>query len=128
MLMPRELDKPLVLCVDDDATILDVTRLALERRGYRVLTVNNGGAALEAFSAWPVDAVILDYEMPGMNGGQIALEMKRIKPHVPKMLFSSYSRIPSEETKAFQGYCSKPTNLLTFTSQVRELTSLRLAR
>jgi CheY-like chemotaxis protein len=122
MIQPQSYE-PLVLCVDDNEAILSLTRRALERTGYRVLTVNNGAAALEAFAANPVDAVILDYEMPGMTGGQVALEMKRIKPEIPKMLFSSHDSISSEETKAFQCYCSKPTDLYTLTAHVRELTS-----
>jgi CheY-like chemotaxis protein len=124
MATQRESYKPLVLCVDDDEAILNVTKMALEGTGYRVLTVNNGVTALETFAACPVDAVILDYEMPGMNGGQVAKEMKRIKPHIPKMLFSSSDSIPAEETKAFQDYCSKPTSLFTLMTHVRELTSL----
>jgi CheY-like chemotaxis protein len=119
----RESYKPLVLCVDDNEEILTVTKIALEGKGYRVLTVTNGADALKAFASCEVDAVILDYEMPGMNGAQVALEMKRIKPHIPKMLFSSSDRIPSEEAKAFQDRCSKPTSLLKLVARVRELTS-----
>jgi CheY-like chemotaxis protein len=127
MMTQPQFYKPLVLCVDDNEAILSVTKRALEGRGFRVLTVNNGAAALEAFAANPVDAVILDYEMPGMNGGQVAMEMRRIKPDVPKMLFSSHDCIPSEETKAFQRYCSKPATLITLTAEVRELTSYRMS-
>jgi CheY-like chemotaxis protein len=123
MMAQPQFYKPLVLCVDDNEAILSVTKRALEGKGYRVLAVNNGAAALEVFAANPVDAVILDYEMPGMNGGEVAMEMKRIKPDVPKMLFSSHDSISSEEWKAFQRYCSKPTDLYTLTAQVKELTS-----
>ena len=45
--------------------------------------------------------------MPGMNGGQVALEMKRIKPEIPKMLFSSHDCVSCAETQAFQCYCSQ---------------------
>jgi CheY-like chemotaxis protein len=124
MMNTQQSYRPLVLCVDDNEAILSLTKRALECTGYRVLTVNNGAAALEAFAANPVDAVILDYEMPGMTGGQVALEMKRIKPEIPKMLFSSHDSISSEETEAFQRYCSKPADLSTLRAQVRELTSL----
>jgi CheY-like chemotaxis protein len=123
-MLQRESYKPLVLCVDDDEAILKVTKFALEGKGYRVLAVNNGAAALEAFAASPVDAVILDYEMPGMNGGQVAIEMKRIKPNIPKMLFSSSDSIPAEVTKIFQDRCYKPSNLFTLMAHVSELTSL----
>jgi len=123
MMNQQELYKPLVLCVDDDEMILDLTRMALEREGFRVLTAACGLAALKAFASNPVDAVILDYEMPGMNGAQVALEMKRINPNIPKMLFSSSSTISPEDKKAVQGYCTKPTNLRTLTAHVKELTT-----
>jgi CheY-like chemotaxis protein len=124
MLNSRECYKPLVLCVDDDQGILDLTRMALESTGYRVLTANGGLAALEAFAVSSVDAVVLDYEMPGMNGGQVAQEMMRMKPHVPKLLFSANMGISNDESHAFQGYCSKPASLFTLTSQVAAMTSL----
>jgi CheY-like chemotaxis protein len=120
----RECYKPLVLCVDDDQGILDLTRMALESSGFRVLTANGGRAALEAFAVSPVDAVVLDYEMPGMNGDQVAQEMMRMKPHVPKLLFSANMGISSDETRTFQGYCPKPASLFTLTSQVGAMTSL----
>jgi CheY-like chemotaxis protein len=123
MMTGRELYKPLILCVDDDEGILDLTRTALERKGYRVLTATSGAAALEAFAACPIDAVILDYEMPGMNGAEVAREMVRIKPHVPKLLFSGRMRIPREETRIFEGYCSKPNGLFAITSQISAMTS-----
>lgn len=123
MSTPRELYKPLVLCVDDNQWILDLTRMALESEGYRVLTASDGLAALEAFTACAVDAVVLDYEMPGMNGGEVAREMMRIKPQVPKLLFSASVGSSHPDTHEFQGYCSKPTSLLTLTSQVSAMTS-----
>jgi CheY-like chemotaxis protein len=123
MFAQRESYKPLVLCVDDNEAILNLTKIVLEGKGFRVLAVNNGIAALEAFAASPVDAVILDYEMPGMNGGQVALAMKHIKPNIPKMLFSSSDSIPPEETKVFQDYCTKPTRIPTLVEHVRGLTS-----
>ena len=123
MFAQRESYKPLVLCVDDNEAILNLTKIVLEGKGFRVLAVNNGVAALKTFAAFPVDAVILDYEMPGMNGGQVALAMKHIKPNIPKMLFSGCDSIPPEETKVFQDCCSKPTRILTLVEHVRELTS-----
>jgi CheY-like chemotaxis protein len=118
----RDLYKPLILCIDDDEGILDLIRMALESKGYRVLTANDGRAALEAFAACPIDAVVLDYEMPGMNGVEVAREMMRVKPNVPKLLFSGSIGIPTEETGVFQGYCSKPCGLFAITSQIKTMT------
>jgi CheY-like chemotaxis protein len=122
MLTQRELYKPLILCVDDDKSVLDLMRMALEHKGYRVLAANDGRAALEAFAACPVDAVVLDYEMPGMNGDEVAKEMVRIKPHIPKLLFSGSMDIAKEKFQVFQGYCSKPNGLFTLTTQLKAMT------
>jgi CheY-like chemotaxis protein len=118
-----EFYKPLILCVDDDEGILDLTRMALECKGYRVLTATCGPTALEAFAACPIDAVVLDYEMPGMNGAEVARKMMHIKPNVPKLLFSGRGCISSEETRVFQGYCSKPNGLFAISSQINAMTS-----
>jgi CheY-like chemotaxis protein len=127
MLTEREFYKPLILCVDDDEAILDLTRMALERKGYRVLTVTDGVTALEAFAACPVDAVVLDYEMPGMNGGQVAREMARVKPNIPKLLFSGSGGISAEESNAFQGHCAKPAGLFSLTMQISQMTAFSMS-
>jgi CheY-like chemotaxis protein len=119
----HDIYKPLILCVDDNEAVLDLTRMTLERKGYRVLTANGGRAALDAFAACPIDAVILDYEMPGMNGAEVAQEMMRIKPNVPKLLFSGNVSISREETRIFQGYCSKPCGLFAIDSQINAMTA-----
>jgi CheY-like chemotaxis protein len=98
--------RPLVLCVDDDPTILDLEKMALEREGYRVLTANNGREALKTFMEEPVKAVVLDYDMPGMNGTDVAKVMKRLDPDIPKVLFTGAS-LPKEAAPFIEGYCPK---------------------
>jgi hypothetical protein len=58
-----------------------------------------------------------------MNGGKVAQEMRRLKPGVPKMLFSGSWGIPEEEMNAFQEYCAKPVGLPAFSAQVCEMVS-----
>jgi CheY-like chemotaxis protein len=72
-----------ILCIDDDSANLDVRRELLQRAGYRVLTAKSGGEALDTFSSEAVDAVVLDYWLPGTNGIKVATEFKSLKPHVP---------------------------------------------
>lgn len=86
----------LILCVDDENVGLKVRRMLLERAGYRVLTAPDGFVALETFRAEPVEAVVLDFSMPGMTGGEVALEMRRIKPQVPILMLSAYTSLPPE--------------------------------
>jgi len=86
----------LILCVDDETVGLFVRKALLEKAGYRVLTAPNGPEGLDLFSQNPVEAVVLDYSMPGMHGGEVALRMRAAKPEVPILLLSAYTSLPSD--------------------------------
>ena len=77
-----------LLYVDDDSRRLQVLPARLELLGYEVLTANNGASGLEIFKERRVDLAIVDYYMPGMGGDIVTLEMKRIRPDVPVIIFS----------------------------------------
>ncbi len=85
----------IVLCVDDKEAILCLLESALEQFGYTALVASTGREALWLATQHRVDAVILDYVMPVMGGGEVALEMKRLHPDVPIILFSGSSNVPS---------------------------------
>src|SRR5271170_11155 len=87
---------PLILCIDDEALGLQIRKAVLEREGYRVLTALDGSSGLNLFFEEPVDGVILDYFMPGMDGGQVAVEMRKRRPEVPILLLSAYINLPAE--------------------------------
>ena len=89
-------DSPLILCVDDETVGLQVRRMLLERAGYRVLTALDGATGIDIFTREPVDAVVLDYSMPGMTGGEVAIAMRRIKPTIPILMLSAYTSLPPE--------------------------------
>ncbi len=97
----------LVLCVDDEMIGLKVRKILLERAGYRVLTAPDGTAGLELFSSEPVEAVVLDYSMPGMNGGEVASKMRQTKPHIPILLLSAYIGLPPEVLSTVDMYMTK---------------------
>ncbi len=97
----------LVLCVDDEVVGLQVRKILLERAGYRVATALNGTLGLEIFEKEPIEAVILDYSMPGMHGGEVAARMREIKPRVPILLLSAYIGLPSEVTALVDLYMTK---------------------
>jgi CheY-like chemotaxis protein len=97
----------LVLCVDDELVGLQVRKLLLERAGYRVLTARDGLAGLEILAAEKIEAVVLDYSMPGMHGGEVAARMRQIKPAVPILLLSAYVGLPSEVTSLVDLYMTK---------------------
>jgi CheY-like chemotaxis protein len=97
----------LVLCVDDEQIGLRVRKILLERAGYRVLTAPDGPSALEIFAAEPIEAVVLDYSMPGMHGGEVAVRMRQTKPEVPILLLSAYLDLPAEVTSLVALYMTK---------------------
>lgn len=88
---------PLVLCVDDDPSVLALLRAILTSEGYEVTTATNGQDAVDKFRSKSVDAVVLDYEMKGMDGIEVAWKMKHLNPHVPRLMFTAASEVPQAE-------------------------------
>ena len=63
--------EPLVLVADDDPTQCMVMQEVLQQSGYRVLTAQDGKAALEFFNQARPDIVLLDVDMPFMSGFEV---------------------------------------------------------
>jgi CheY-like chemotaxis protein len=99
--------RKVILCVDDEVTGLSVRKMFLESQGYVVLTAENGPDALALFSSEAIGLVVLDYAMPGMDGGVVAKEMKSLKPEVPIILLSAYLDLPEETLTLVDQYVTK---------------------
>jgi CheY-like chemotaxis protein len=69
--------RPLVLCVDDDDFYLSALRRILGRHGYRVVTFVDPDSALDALAQVKPDLAILDLRLPGMDGLDLADEIRR---------------------------------------------------
>ena len=82
--------KKTILCIDDDASILRYEKALLERSGYEVLTASSAQEGLKVAITRKVDAVLLDYEMQGMNGHEVASEIKLVKPELGVILLSGH--------------------------------------
>lgn len=85
-----------VLCIDDEEPGLEVRKILLESAGHRVLTAKSGSEGILVFQSEPVDAVILDYWMSGMNGVAVARELKKLNPKIPIMILSAYGTLLDE--------------------------------
>ena len=110
--MPR---RPLVLCVDDEFNGLEGRKMLLEEAGCKVLVASRGTDAMQLFASHPVDLVLLDYHMPGMNGGVVAEHMKSSQPDVPIALLSADDGLPEGALRWVDVFVSKsesPANLL----------------
>ena len=88
-----------VLFVDDEPSILSMRRLVFESLGYSVLTAASGEDALEIFAMYPVDAVVLDYLMPGMDGEETARCIRNVRCDIPIILSSGCLDVPERVLK-----------------------------
>jgi CheY-like chemotaxis protein len=85
-------DHVVVLVVDDDDAVREVTVEYLQDLGYAVVEAGSGGAALEIFEQrTDIEAVILDYAMPGLNGADLAREMQNRRSGTPVLFATGYA-------------------------------------
>ena len=98
--------KQTILCIDDDDSILRYERALLERSGYAVLTAASAQEGLMLAVARNVDAVLLDYEMAGMNGDEVATEIKLVKPEMVIILLSG-SEVPTQALALVDAFVPK---------------------
>lgn len=111
----------MVLCVDDEPVGLRVRKLLLEHAGFQVLTALSGREGLELFSQHTICAVVLDFAMPEMNGGQVAAEMKRRNPSVPILMLSAYVDLPEEALNHVDARALKGESPLVLLSELNRL-------
>ena len=83
-----------VLCVDDYAVTTHLLSLILQQQGYEVLTSSDPTMAIKVLKQGPVDLALLDYELPYMNGGELAAFVKHEDLATKVILFSEKSIIP----------------------------------
>jgi CheY-like chemotaxis protein len=82
-----------VLFVDDQKCIRQLMRELLRDAGLRAETAEDGRDALKKFKAGQWDLVFTDYAMPGMNGEELAEQLKKIKPALPVIMVTGYSDV-----------------------------------
>ncbi len=82
-----------ILIVNDDTVVTMVSVRVLEQHGYRVTTAENGKEALAALAAETPDLMILDIQMPEMDGIEVIAAMKEIVP------FLIQSSLPDDDPR-----------------------------
>jgi signal transduction histidine kinase len=80
-----------ILLVDDDSAVRQVTASILEEIGYVMLTMGSGGAALDVLDHTKVDLVLLDFAMPGMSGMEVARQIQQKFPALPILFVTGYA-------------------------------------
>jgi len=80
--------KTKVLVIDDDVNICELIRLYFEKEGYEVITVHNGIKAIDSFSKFAPNIVILDIMLPGADGWQVCREIRKIS-NIPIIMLTA---------------------------------------
>ena len=111
-----------LLLVDDEEAIQMVYREEFESDGYQVVSALDGQRGLEKFREEKPDLVILDIQMPGMNGVEVLRQMKMLNPLVPVILSSAYQEFKRDlGTWASDEYVVKSGDLDDLKDTVRRL-------
>jgi diguanylate cyclase (GGDEF)-like protein/PAS domain S-box-containing protein len=107
-----------ILIIDDSKSILLLITKWLEERHYHIKTASSGFQGLKLFSQSPFDLVILDVEMPKMNGFEVARTIRKIEGHWTPVVFMSTVGKESYYQKGIDAggdfYFTKPLNKIIF--------------
>jgi DNA-binding response OmpR family regulator len=96
-----------ILIVEDEAQLRAVYKSALRLEGYAVITAADGIDALRQVEAASPDGVVLDLDLPRLDGYQVGRELARIAPTLPIVVVTGTDVTPAEE-RAFACVLRKP--------------------
>lgn len=123
--MPQKSDevRPLVLCVDDHSTGLEVRKVLLETSGFRVHTATSGKTALQIAKKHAYQAAVLDYRMPDMDGFELAFQMRKQFPDLPLIVLTGYvGELPVPLCAMVDTVLAKGVDAAQLVSELRRLT------
>ena len=125
--MPR--GSGVVLLVEDEKGVRDLTREYLEMSGYQVLVAENGHTALElaALHVGAIDLLITDVVMPGINGKELADRVNAIRPGIKVLYMTGYTDQAIVRRGALAAgavLLQKPFTLATLASKLRDIFSV----
>jgi DNA-binding response OmpR family regulator len=115
-----------LLVVEDEAHLADGLRFNLEAEGHSVDVVGDGESAIESLlrSGKKFDAVVLDVMLPGVNGFEVATELRKAKNYVPVLMLTARGR-PEDVLRGFAAgaddYLPKPFELPIFLARLQGL-------
>lgn len=108
-----------VLVIEDDESIRDLIATALESVGYSVQAAHDGGAALGMLESASPDALVVDINMPGMDGFSFleALRARKTHAHLPALMLTAQSS-PEDIRRSLQlgasDFIGKPFDMRLF--------------
>ena len=122
--MGRSAPEPLVLVVDDEASVRQALERALRLEGFAVATAAGGRAALEEVAARPPAVVVLDVMMPDLDGVSVVRRMRADGVDVPVCILSARDEVDDRVAGLQAGaddYLVKPFALAELTARLNAL-------
>jgi DNA-binding response OmpR family regulator len=112
--------------VEDEPLVREVITVYLDEDKHQVVTAENGRLGLEKFKAGTFDLVMTDRAMPEMNGDQLAVEIKKLRPDQPILLLTGFGDLMSgagEQPPGVDLVVSKPFTLATLRNAIVNVTN-----
>ena len=113
-----------ILIVDDEDIVVDITKRKLTQEGYLVIGVGDGEKALQVLREGLVDLIVLDVEMPNMNGYTFLTEREKIPGalSVPVIVLTAYDSMePIFKRHGIRAYLQKPLKFQDLLAKIREI-------
>jgi two-component system cell cycle response regulator len=112
-----------ILVIEDNPANMELVRYVLEAFGYAVIEAIDGETGLELARAEPPHLVICDLELPGIDGIEVARQLKAhpALARVPLVAVTAFAMVGDRErllAAGFDGYISKPLDPQTFVPQI----------
>lgn len=113
-----------VLLVDDDADLLDAEKNLLLEHGFRIVTARDGGEALRAVQQDPPSVIVLDIQMPGIDGPSFARQLREQLRHVPLVVLTGAPDPRHEADRCnAEAFLSKPFDAKRLVATIRRFSS-----
>ncbi|MGD1999857.1 MAG: response regulator [Desulfobacterales bacterium] len=114
-----------LLLIDDETAFLDAMARRLQKRDFDILTATSGMEAMEVLSndSEKIEVVILDVKMPGMDGIETLVEIKRKYPLIEVVMLTGHATVSSAIDGMKQGafdYLMKPCDMDVLVAKVNE--------
>jgi len=95
-------DPDSILLIEDESLVVETLKGNFQDNGYHITTAHNGEEGLRKFQSDNFDLVITDLKLKGMDGLQVSRKIKKINPHIPVILVTSYPKLlTSDEASRF---------------------------
>ena len=113
-----------VLVVDDDAETRSAERAVLTEDGFRVIEASDGAEAMRQIQNDPPALIVLDIQMPGVDGPSFARELRMALRHVPLVILTGVDDPKHEADRCnAEAFLSKPFNARELVKVVRRFAS-----